>query len=410
MRWQEQIKNGMRALWQARLRSFLSALGIIFAVFAVMTMLSIGEGAKEEILQQIQQLGPNSLIIKQSDLKEEQQAKVSEKGSQGLTLRDLQLLGHLPFLSKIGALKIIQASLMTKKEEFSPEILAVTPSFGMMKGLSIGEGRFLADGDLSRKNMVCVLGEEIAKSLGKQGRLGKTIRLDQLEFEIVGILEQQAYSQNQKTFPSSRNLNRAIFIPLSLQSQFVPKSAFQSNQISEIFLMSQQNEQIDLLAQLVRQTLLTSHRQIEDFQVVIPKELLKQAEQAQQTFNLVLVALAAISLLVGGIGIMNIMLAAISERTKEIGIRRAVGANRFHIASQFLIETITLSVVGAFLGILLGILASQLLGLITQWHTVITGWSLALSLGMATIIGILSGLYPAFQAAKMDPIKALRYE
>lgn len=407
----KEFKKCFRSLLIHRLRTLLSTLGVLFGVVAVIAMLSIGEGAKQETLEQIEQLGMNSIIIRQHALSEEQRAQAMEKKSRGLSLQDLEVLHqNIPYLRFQAPLRIVEASITGSLTQVSPEILAIDRSFGEMKELRLTEGRFLCDHDVNGKRLVCVLGYEVAKSLGKEGHTGKTIRLDDTHYEIVGVLQSTNWKASKNSTITTRNLDKTIFIPLNSDKSLIQSKEFSKDGLSEIILQITDVQYMGVTVRLIKQILERLHGNYEDYQIVIPQELLQQAYRTQKTFNLVLGSIAAISLLVGGIGIMNIMLATVSERTREIGIRRAVGASKRHILIQFLFETLVLTLMGALLGIIMGIAFSIGIGYIASWKTIVTLWSILLSLTMSSAVGLCSGLYPAFQAANMDPIKALRHD
>jgi len=389
------VIQGLRSLAQHKLRTFLSTLGVLFGVAAVVAMLSIGEGAKRETLTQIEQLGMKSITIRQNELSKDQL-----KMNKGLTEEDfVKLQNGLPGFEYLAALKVVKAPVSTVFSNISPEILAVSKDFNAIKGLGLSEGRFLCDLDINKKNQVCVLGSEIAKSLGKYGHAGQTILIDNTQYHIVGVLKNKSWKAGKTSALTTRNFNKNIFIPLGGNNR---------EALSEIIVQIEKTDQLNQAFQIVKRIMKNTHNGVEDYQIIIPKELLAQAFRTQYTFNLVLGSIAAISLLVGGIGIMNIMLANVSERTREIGIRRAVGANKFHIAYQFLVETMLLTLIGAVAGVIFGIIFAILISSLANWTTIITWWSVFLSLFMAVGVGGFSGLYPALKAASMDPIRALR--
>lgn len=397
-----EIKKSLRSLLIHRLRTLLSTLGILFGVAAVITMLSIGEGAKQETLEQIEQLGMKSILIREHPSPDEQQRE-------RLTLKDLEAISQtVPALLNYAPLKVVKATLTGTPVTMAPEILAVTRSFGEIKELQMAEGRFICDLDLQVKGMVCVLGYDVAKNLGKAGHVGNVITIDKSRFEIIGVLNPTHWKPGKNMTLTARNLDQTVMMPLGSEHPLLSIAA--TDNLSEIILQVGDVGQLKMAAPLVKKILGHLHRGQDQYQIIIPQELLQQAARTQQTFNLILGSIAAISLLVGGIGIMNIMLATVSERTKEIGLRRAVGASQRHILRQFLLETVLLTLLGAIGGLILGICASLFINYVAGWHTIVTTWSIFLSLLMSVVVGLCSGLFPAYQAALMDPIKALRHD
>lgn len=409
----EEIRKSYRSLLLYRLRALLSTLGVLFGVVAVVAMLSIGEGAKQETLEQIEQLGMTNLIIRQNTLSEDQHLQAREKRSKGLTLDDAYALANgVPHVSQFAPIKVIEASLTGTIKEIAPEILAVTRSYGDIKGVKLAEGRFICNKDNQDRMQVCVLGYQVGKSLGKEGHVGKILRIENVQYQIVGILKStnwNAAKNSKNTLNANRDINRIVFIPLGSEKG-LPKGNSKSDLLSEIILQLKESEKMSGGAKVAKNILTHSHQGHEDYQVIIPQELFNQANRTQQTFNLVLGGIAAVSLLVGGIGIMNIMLATVSERTREIGIRRAVGANKGHIIKQFLLETLLLTLSGAIVGVIIGVFVSYSISYLAGWKTIVTLWSVFLSLGMSTGVGLCSGLYPALKAAQMNPITALRHD
>lgn len=399
-----EIKKTYRSLLIHRLRTFLSTLGILCGVAAVIAMLSIGEGAKQETLEQIGQLGMNTLLIRTVAMPE-------EKGLEGLTWKDADALSrNIPTLLHYAPLKVVEASMTGSRGAMTPELLAVTRAFADIKGLQMAEGRFICSLDNQGKGRVCVLGYEVSKSLGKDGHAGNSLRIDNSPFEIVGVLHPTHWKPGKNGAMTARNLDQAVLIPLGSENAFFKGGQGAQENLSEIILQMGDARQMGMAAPLAKKILAKLHTHGDDYQLIIPQELLHQAARTQRTFNLVLGSIAAISLLVGGIGIMNIMLATVSERTREIGIRRAVGASQGHILRQFLLEAVLLTLTGAVGGVALGIFASLSIHYFAGWTTIVTLWSVLLALIMSSAVGLCSGLYPAYQAALMDPVRALRQE
>jgi putative ABC transport system permease protein len=407
----EIILQGWRSILLHRLRTLLSTLGILFGVVAVIAMLAIGEGAKQETLAQIEQLGIRNVIIRQHALSDEQQHKALLQGSHLLSFEDAQALElAVPHLANFSAVKGVKSSLLATFKELSPEILAVTSGFAEIQGLELAEGRFVTALDSRMKLQVCTIGNGVARQLGPAGHLNSTLRLGHAQFKIVGILSHRSWKPGKTTVLQARNLNQTIFIPLGTELGLARSTTARIEPLTEIILQVDQGRDIAAIVPVVKRIMEVRHRGADDYQVIVPQELIEQARRTQNTFNLVLGSVAAISLLVGGIGIMNIMLASVAERVREIGIRRAVGANRWHIARQFLLESVLITLIGAIGGVILGVGCSVLISMAAGWQVIVTLWSVMVALGMAIGVGLCSGFYPAWKAASLNPIAALRNE
>lgn len=298
--------------------------------------------------------------------------------------------------------------------DLSPQISAVSPGYAALQNLVIHQGRFITDFDVAQLNLVCVLGSDLALVLGDKGRIGSLLRIENQLFTVVGTLGRIDRASTKSAPIAVRNYNKLIFIPIGTERSISTAGrgggGFRTPELTEIVLQVAETEQVGPTAGIVDRILEISHNGIKDYQLIVPQELLNQARQTQRTFNLVLGAIAGVSLLVGGIGIMNIMLATITERFREIGIRRAVGATRTAIVLQFLVEAILLTFSGGVIGVGVGVAATHLIIASFGWRVSITPAALLLPLAMSFFVGLFFGLYPAYQAAKLDPVKALRYE
>lgn len=411
------VRVVLRSLLHQKLRSLLSVLGVVCGVMAVVAMISIGEGAKQETVQQIAQLGTKNIYIKAVALTESQVAKARERQSRGLTIADLQRIANgCQKAKQIAGLKEITASILGLPREITPQVVACSANYARLLGLHISAGRFISPQDGNRKNLVCVLGSEVARRLEALGRPGRFIRINQHMVKVVGLLNRIEQQSGSASAVSTRNYNEMVFVPLETADTLGSKSTNgkkitnMSHQLSEIAIQVARVEDVLPTAQLAKRIMAVAHHGARDYQFIVPLELLKQAERTQRTFNLVLGAIAGISLLVGGIGIMNIMLATVSERTREIGIRRAVGATRRHIVVHFLLESVILTISGGIIGLLFGLGAVGAISWFARWRVAVSLWAVALPVIMSFLVGIFFGLYPARQAAQVDPIVALRHE
>ena len=411
------LRIALRSLMHQKLRSLLSVLGVVCGVMAVVAMISIGEGAKRETIRQIQQLGTRNIYIKAVALTEDQAAKARERLSQGLTTDDLRRIEKgCATVEKTASLREIRASITGLPLEMSPQVVACSSTYAELLGMQISSGRFIAPQDIRSRNLVCVLGSDVARQLDALGRPGRLIRIEDSLFKVVGILTRIEHRTGRSATVSTRNYNEMVFVPQDAAGVLADPGANRKmqagppGQLSEIVVLVGQDRDVSTTARLVERIMAVAHHHIQDFQVVVPLELLRQARQTQRTFNLVLGAIAAISLLVGGIGIMNIMLATVSERTREIGIRRAVGATRRHILVQFLLEAVILTVSGGVIGIFFGLCAVGAITWLAGWQVAVSLWAVALPVVMSFLVGVFFGLYPARQAALVDPIEALRHE
>lgn len=408
------IRLAVLSLMRHKMRSALSILGVICGVIAVLAMLSIGEGAKQEAMKQIEQLGIHNMYVRAITLTEEQRARSREKLSRGVTVYDGgRILGGVGAVGDVAAVREVAAPVLGMTREVMSQIIAVSENYARVQNLPLLQGRFLSGEDTVRNSFVCVIGDGVAARLGQQGSVGSSLRIDDSLFRIVGILKRVDVRTAKSSVVSARNYNEMIIIPLGTErwiSASQTAARLTGDGVDELIVRVKDGEDVLQTANAVKRILELTHHAVIDYQLVIPQELLAQAKKTQRTFNIVLGAIAGISLLVGGIGIMNIMLATVTERTREIGIRRAVGATREHIIVQFLAEAVVLTASGGVVGLLCGVVTVFIITSLSGWQTSITFLSLILSLVMSVMVGIFFGLYPAYQASQMDPIEALRNE
>jgi putative ABC transport system permease protein len=437
---QEILKLGLTNLRLHLLRSILTALGIILGVSAVITMVSIGEGSKREALLQIERLGAKNIIVRsvkppQTDQGGQQSSFVTRYGITRETLRILE--SNFEDAEAVVPIKDVGSQVLNDAIRRTSQAKGVTPDLLEAAGLTVDRGRYLTQSDLDGTSLVAVMGHEIARAMFPyDDPLGATLRIDSNVVEIVGILKPVGLSGGAGASLVGRDLNFDVHIPITTARKVFGDTVIRREsgsfsgeevQIGEVFIVSPERERVMVDAERVRRIIETQHPDMTDITIIVPYELLENAKKSALTWNLVLGAVAGISLLVGGIGIMNIMLASVTERTREIGIRRALGATRKHIVLQFLVETGVLSSLGGVLGILLGVGLSVGVGLVipmlpslpvigslfpadVSLPTQVTGWSIGLSFVVAAATGLVFGIYPAMVAARQDPIVALRHD
>lgn len=415
-RLKRQINLAFRSLWRHKLRSALSILGVICGVMTVLAMISIGEGAKREVISQIEQLGTKNIYIKAIDLTETQKTNAVGSRTRSLSLDDAQgLRSGCAGVQEIACVREIRASTVVQGKELMPQIIACTANYGALNRLQIVQGRFLTDHDVISRQKVCVIGNSVAMKMGLTGTSSALLLIEGDLFKIVGILK-KTYAESSKTVAvESRDFNEMIFLPLGTEtsvhrSETIATAPPDSPELTEIILQMHSVAQVTKAFSVVKRIMRIRHNGLENYQIVVPQALLQQIQKTRRTFNMILGSIAGISLLVGGIGIMNIMLATVVERTREIGVQRAVGATIENIISQFLIEAVLMTFTGGILGTMSGLVAVRLIASFAGWQPAITSWSILLPLTTSILIGICFGLYPAYRAAGIDPVAALRNE
>jgi len=409
-----ELTLGLDNLRAHKLRSLLTMLGMIFGVAAVVAMLSIGAGAQQEVMAFIEQLGVRNLIVEAREAASWEQLQKVRKISPGLTFQDYRVIqANLQGITASTPRKRFTPSkLMPRPQGDTPNVYGVTPQYISIANLSIVSGRFFDDAETEAGKPIAVLGEGAAASLfGADDPVGKYIKINDQWFQVIGVAGPQLTVQTDVAGLPAQDRNSLIYVPLYAalfrledgQSQY-------KDEIDGIYVQLSSSNDIPGGAALLRGLLNGSHGEAGDFTIVSPAELLAEQRRTQRIFEMVMVAIASISLLVGGIGIMNIMLASVMERTREIGVRRAIGAKRRDVIRQFLIETTIISLAGGVLGVVVGVGLSQLIGYFAGWSTIVTTTSILLAFFVSVAIGLVFGLYPAVRAANLDPVKALHYE
>ena len=415
---------GLRSLAAHRLRSVLTALGIILGVASVIIMLAVGEAARAEALRQLEDLGANTILLRSVKPQDPPDRQTGvDLTAYGLTDADLsRIRSTIPTIVSAMPARESRRVVRHRDRKLDSRLLGVTPDFFPQHNLTISRGRAITIIDEERYENVAVLGAGAADVLFPgQDQVDKSISLDDIdgprEYKVIGVTEPKTLAGVSEA-GANADLNRVVFIPFATdrlrfgrEVVTLRTGSFQVEkiEISQVTVTVAKTEDVRKTA-AVLESLLGQYHPRKDVTVFVPLELLQKAEQTQRLFTLVLGAIAGVSLVVGGIGIMNIMLATVTERTQEIGIRRALGAKRRDIAAQFLVETVILSCGGGLLGVFVGIGGAYLLTWAAELPVVIRPWSPVLAFGVSVLVGLVSGIYPARRAARLDPVEALRHE
>jgi len=417
---------GFKSLWVHRLRSLLTVLGIVFGVCSVIAMLAVGEGASFEAQEQIRRLGSNNIILKSvkppdSGSNSAEQSYVVEYG---LTYDDLERIrGTIPGVSVIVPNRIMRQRIWNATLRADADLVGTVPWFPSMRKLEVKKGRFFSEIETEEKKNVCVLSESLVPALFPfENPIGRKVRVESDYYQVIGVIDVESarpgLSKNDGGRATDNSSTDRVYIPLSTARarfgevlRIRSSGSFQNEkvQLHEATIQVHDQNEVEETALIINEILGRHHKQ-QDFEIEVPLELLRSAEETARTFNILLGSIAAISLLVGGIGIMNIMLASVTERTREIGIRRALGAKHRDIIVQFLIETVLLSATGGALGVVFGVSLPIAIGFFTDMKTIVTPEGPMLAFTISALVGIIFGIYPAIRAATMDPVEALRHE
>ncbi|HZT39703.1 MAG TPA: ABC transporter permease [Bryobacteraceae bacterium] len=409
-----ELYMGLSSLLVHKLRSLLTMLGMIFGVGAVVAMLAITAGAQKEMMSYIDLLGVNNIIIEAKEAADRNELQERRAKSPGLSFRDFRAISeNVPGLQALTPRKRFKPLKVLPKPSLEmPQLIGVQPDFLEINSLKVVEGRFFTEDDDARSAPVCVLGESAKVNLlGYEPAVGKYVKVNDTWLQVIGVLAQQATADADVEGLEVVDRNNLIIAPLNtVMRRFEDNNSYLKDEIDGIYIKVAQGTDSIGASSVVKAILGSTHKDAGDFNVVVPAGLLEQKRRTQFTFKVVMICIAGISLLVGGIGIMNIMLATVLERTREIGIRRAIGARQADIIRQFLTEAVLISILGGLIGILFGVTLSQVIAKAAGWSTVVTMTSIAVAFGVSVGIGLLFGIYPAVQAAKLDPIEAIRYE
>jgi putative ABC transport system permease protein len=412
--WTRDIRLGVQNLFLHGLRSLLTMLGMIFGVAAVVAMLSIGAGARQKVMALIQQMGVRNLIVEARETTEWQAHEKIRKISPGLTFDDYRVI--LADVDGIEAStprkRLTPSKTIPKSQQDVPVVYGVRPEYQQIAGLHVSSGRFFSKQEEDVGAPVCVLGTAAKWNMfGISDAMGQFVKVDEQWFQVIGVASPQLSGDSGSSGVSTQDANNIIYVPLNASILRLEDSYSDvRDEIDGIYLNLREHTDMSSSAHLVRAILDSSHHGANDFSVVVPAELLAEQQRTERLFNAVMVAIASISLIVGGIGIMNIMLASILERTREIGLRRAMGARRSDIVRQFVVEATTISFTGGTVGVAFGFLISRLIAWLAGWSTIVTPGSITLAFMVSISVGLVFGIYPAMKAARLDPVEAIRYE
>jgi len=414
---------GLRSLLRNKLRSFLTMLGLIFGVGSVIAMLSVGAGARHELLSRLAELGVRNVILNSVQPPEESRADMEEeqwKNTYGLTFADAERIElTVPSVERILRVNRIKHRVFRGSNRLDATVLGVEPAYLDMFRLKMARGRPFNDLDSASYAKVCVVRKGLVEQLETvDDPLELFLRVAGEHFRIIGILEDEAFRSHTRKILALDGRAQEVYIPYTTAMRvfgtvtYIQRSGsteFTEVELDQVVVVARSASLVYPTAKMITRILQAAHEK-RDYEIVVPLELLEQSAQTQKVFQTVMVLIASISLLVGGIGIANIMLATITERTSEIGVRRALGARRRDIAAQFLVETTVIAAVGGILGCLLGIAGVRAIVHFTDWQAIVAPHYMLVSLSISCGVGVLSGIWPARRAARMDPIAALRHE
>jgi putative ABC transport system permease protein len=406
----ESFESAVNNLAVHKLRSVLTMLGMIFGVGAVIAMLSIGAGAEKQALEMIERLGLRNVILRSKEMKDEDLEEVRKK-SQGLSWRDAQAIEDaVPGVDLVAArLEIEPYKVLSATAKTKAKVYGVSFRQSEISRLRLSEGRFFDALDEREHAQVCVIGPGVRRELFGYGpALGSDLKVNDVWLTVVGVLQDEGGASAFQGVQLGAT-EREIYVPVTTMSRKFDRPPLKAP-LDELIIRLRPDAEPRRSAAVVRELVDRIHGNAGDFDLIVPEALLEQSRRTQRLFSIVMGCIASISLLVGGIGIMNIMLATVLERTREIGVRRAVGARRLDIRNQFIIESFSISALGGVLGIAVGLLIAKAVAAYAGWPTVVTLASIVLSTGVSIAVGLVSGIYPAVRAAELDPIDALRYE
>ncbi len=414
------VQLGLKSLMLHKLRSSLTTAGILFGVASVIAMLAVGEGASKEALDRFRDMGVTNILVrsvKPPDTAQSSSQSAMTAVAYGLLYQEAELIQAALPAAKVIRIREVQRPLMRGEYFRTTIVVGTEPGFLDVANMKVREGRWLSETDELRLSNVCVLGASIAQTLFPlENPMDQTVLTGTDDrYRVVGVLDYQGRAAG----PAGTTYDECMFIPMSTSRRRFGEEVSTSSggsfkreriELNEVKVKVPDSEDVQTAARIIRDLIGEAHKAQSDAEITVPLELLKQEEASKRMFNIVLAVIASISLLVGGIGIMNVMLATVTERTREIGIRRALGAKKHHIVQQFLVEAGVLSALGGVVGVLLGLIVPKLITLWFQQLTIVQLPHVLLAFGISAAVGVVFGIYPAWRAANMDPVEALRHE
>jgi putative ABC transport system permease protein len=407
----ESLASSLGSLRHHALRSFLAMLGIIFGVGAVIAMLSIGAGAEAQALEIIDAMGLRNVVVKDKRFDRENELTEIRRKSAGLSSRDAQAIRDaVPGVELVVAKIEVEAwKVLAPSGRSKPRVLGVSSDYPRLVKVSLAEGRFFDREDEDRHALVAVIGADVRRDLfGFEPALGKPLKVNDQWLTVIGVMAGGS-GKREIQGVTLEGTASDIYLPVTAAERRFGRAPLKAP-LDELVVSLQPGTPVQESAAVVKSLLDRLHGGADDYTITVPEALLEQSQRTQRMFDVVMGAIAGISLLVGGIGIMNIMLATVLERTREIGVRRAMGARQVDIRNQFFIEAFAVTVTGGLLGIVMGLAIAKGVAVYAGWKTIVTVWSIVLSVGVSAAVGLAFGSYPAMRAARLDPVESLRYE
>jgi putative ABC transport system permease protein len=408
----EATGSSLASLRGHALRTVLTMLGIVFGVGAVIAMLSIGAGAEAEALALIDRLGARNVLVQAKEYTRENELQEVRQKSVGVASRDAEAIKDaVPGVERLAQKVVVEPyKVLSPKGRAKPRVLGVSHEYGEMMRLDVREGRWLDVEDEGTCAQVCVIGEGVRRDLfGFEPAVGQVLKVNEVWLTVVGVLGASGSADREVQGVRIAGTAGDVYLPVTTAQRKFQANPLKSP-LDELIVSLQPGAPVQESAAVIAGLLDRLHGGAEDYTLVVPEALLEQSRRTQRLFDVVMGCIAGISLLVGGIGIMNIMLATVLERTHEIGVRRAVGARRADIRNQFMIESFAISALGGLAGIALGIGIAQIVAAWAGWKTIVTASSIVLATGVSVAVGLVFGIYPATRAAQLDPVESLRYE